>query len=102
MVLVFIGYVALYWAVCHAPYDAYELSGSSMLTLGFNRPSDWPSLTLSFSESALGLFLLALLITYLPTLSSAFSRREIQVTALEIRPGAPPWGVTILARYSRL
>src|SRR5437899_4315346 len=24
MVLVFIGYVALYWAVGHAPFDAYE------------------------------------------------------------------------------
>ncbi len=103
MVLVFAGYVALYWAVGgHPLYDAYELSGSSIFTLGFNRPGDWPSLTLSFSESALGLFLLALLITYLPTLSAGFSRREIQVTALEIRAGTPPWGVTMLERYWRL
>ena len=36
----------------------------------------------SFIEAAIGLFLLALLITYLPSINGAFSRRELGVTAL--------------------
>ena len=103
MVLVFASYVGLYWATgAHHPRDAFELSGSSLFTLGFDRPGDGVSLVMSFTESALGLFLLALLITYLPSLYQAFSRREALVTALEIRAGSPPWGVTMLERYWRL
>jgi len=103
MTLVYVSYIGLFWAVSPRPLiAAYELSGSSMFTLGFDRPGDLASLSLSFTESALGLFLLALLITYLPLLYSAFSRREAAVTALEVRAGAPPSGVTMLERFWRL
>jgi hypothetical protein len=43
-----------------------------------------------FTEAAIGLFLLALLITYLPAIYSAYARREVGVTALEVRAGSPP------------
>ena len=103
MALVYFSYVALFWAVGDRSLrTAYVMSGSSMFTLGFERPPDLVSLTLSFTESALGLFLLALLITYLPLLYTAFSRREAAVTALEIRAGSPPAGVTMLQRFWRL
>ena len=48
---------------------------------------------LGFVEAAIGLGLLALLISYLPTIYNAFSRREIAVTDLAVRAGTPaePW-----------
>jgi hypothetical protein len=80
-------------------YDAMVLSGSSLLTLGFATHEGLTNVFLTLSEAALGLVLLALLITYLPTVYAAFSRREQAVTALEVRAGSPPSGVEMIARY---
>jgi hypothetical protein len=77
---------------------AFEMSGSSMFTLGFVRPPDVATVTLAFVEAASGLALLALLIAYLPTIYGAFSRREVQVAQLAVRAGEPPSGVNVLAR----
>src|SRR5205085_6378380 len=74
-------------------------SGSAVFTLGFERPPSAGAEALVFSEAAIGLVLLALLISYLPALYGAFSRREAAVTALEVRAGAPPWGVVMIERY---
>jgi hypothetical protein len=59
-------------------------------------------MAIEFSEAALGLILIALLIAYLPTMYSAFSRRELAVTLLEVRAGHPPSAVTLLTRFQRL
>ena len=77
---------------------AFEMSGSSMFTLGFVRPPDLGTTTLAFFEAASGLALLALLISYLPTIYGAFSRREVLVAQLAVRAGEPPSGVEVLAR----
>jgi hypothetical protein len=58
-----------------------------------------PSIALSYTEAAIGLLLLALLITYLPSIYGAFSRREAAVTALEVRAGSPPSATEMLWRY---
>jgi hypothetical protein len=101
--LVLGGYTGMFWALGgRSLRDAFRLSGSSILTVGFERPGDLPSSILAFSEAALGLVLLALLITYLPTIYAAFSRREAVVTAMEVRAGSPPSGVEMLERYWRL
>ena len=42
--------------------------------------------------------MVALQIGYLPTLYSAFNRREVEVALLASRAGSPPWGPEILAR----
>jgi hypothetical protein len=81
---------------------AFTDSGSSLTTLGFSQPRDLPSVALAFTEAGLGLTLLALLITYLPSLYGAFSRRESAVALLEVRAGAPPFGAAILERYARI
>jgi hypothetical protein len=57
---------------------------------------------MAFVEAALGLALLALLITYLPTLYGAFSRRESLVALLEVRAGTPPSALGMLERYHRI
>jgi hypothetical protein len=57
---------------------------------------------LAFSEAAVGLLLLALLIAYLPTMYTAFSRREAAVNLLDVRAGSPHSALVMLERYQRL
>ncbi len=100
MALVLSGYLLMFWGLGgRGLREAFELSGSSIFTLGFARSDDVPTAALTFSEALLGLGLLALLITYLPTIYGAFSRREAAVTALEVRAGSPPWAVQLIERY---
>jgi hypothetical protein len=100
--LVLIGFMAMFWACGISSWEeAFVVSGSSLLTLGFARGETLFHAVLSFSESAIGLALVALLIAYLPTMYSAFSRRENAVTLLEIRAGSPPSALEMILRYHR-
>jgi len=97
------GYVAMFWADGVRPLRiAFDTSGSSLLTLGFERSRDLPNTALAFSEAAFGLLILALLITYLPSIYSAFSKREIMVTMMEVRAGSPPSAVEMIQRYNTI
>lgn len=101
--LVMVGYTGLYWAVgAGSVRAAFLISGSSLLTLGFASVSTLPQHALVFSEAAIGLILVALLIAYLPTMYGAFSRRELAVTLLEVRAGSPPSAVEMISRFHRL
>ena len=102
--LAFLGYSAIFWGLDGATSVtvALELSGSSLFTLGFVRPTTFWLMMVSFTEAAIGLFLLALLITYLPSINGAFSRREQGVTALAVRAGEPPSGTQMVLRFWRL
>lgn len=100
---VMVGYMAMFWALGVEPlYEAFKLSGSSLLTLGFASVNDFPQTVLAFSEATLGLILVALLIAYLPTMYSAFSQREAAVSMLEVRAGSPPSAITMIERFHRL
>lgn len=103
LTLVIIGYTAMFWAVGVRPlFDAFKLSGSSVLTLGFSNAETLPATILAFSEAAIGLIMVALLISYLPTMYNAFSRRESAVALLQVRAGSPPSAVEMLLRFHRL
>jgi hypothetical protein len=103
LMIVAVGYTLMYWATgIFRLYDAFRLSGSSLLTLGFEKSELPVPLVLSFSEAAIGLILAALLIAYLPTMYSAFSQRESLVAMLEVRAGSPPFCVEMMLRYHRL
>src|SRR5439155_10400855 len=88
-----------YWALGDSLVAAFEVSGSSIFTLGLFLPGHLASIALTYTEAAIGLILLALMITYLPSIYSAFSRREAGVAALEIRAGSPPSATEMLWRY---
>ncbi len=98
------GFTLMYWGVGVRPWgEAFAISGSSLLTLGFERPEGMVAEVVSFMEAALGFAVLALLlVTYLPSIYAAFSRREQQVALLEVRAGSPPSGVAMLERYARI
>jgi hypothetical protein len=98
-----LGYVLIYWALGMRPWRlALSLSGSSIFTLGFAVPRNLPTTVLAFSEAILGIGLLAMLISYLPSMYQSFSRREAAVAALDVRAGTPPTGAAMLVRISRI
>jgi hypothetical protein len=103
LILVSLAYTAVYWALGDGGWaQAFTISGSSLLTLGFAAPHDLMSTVLVFSEATIGLALIALFLAYLPTIYGAFSRREAAVTALEIRAGSPPSAVEMIKRFYRI
>lgn len=103
LALICIGYTAMFWAIgVPTLAEAFVDSGSSLLTLGFARPAVPGGDVLAFTEAALGLALVALLISYLPTIYSAFSRRELLVSLLEVRADTPPSPVVMITRFDRL
>jgi len=76
-----IGYMLIFWAVGVRPwYNAFLLSGSSLLTLGFAPVNNLAQMMLAFSEATIGLGMVALLIAYLPTMYTAFTEREESVS----------------------
>jgi hypothetical protein len=87
---------------------AFQLSGSSLFTLGTTPAHGTAHVVLSYLEAGVGLTLLALLISFIPTLYAAFQRREFSVSRLSVRAGIPatPWGVLEIAKsvesYERL
>jgi hypothetical protein len=103
LTLVLTGYAGMYWVLGDITwFEAFRVSGSSLLTLGFAQETGFSASMLEFSEATIGLILVALLIAYLPTIYSAFSRRETPVTLLEVRAGNPPSAVEMLQRFYRI
>lgn len=101
--LIALGYSFMYWSLRAGDYFFdLRLSGSSLLTLGFTASEGYLITILVFSEAMLGLIMVALLIAYLPTMYSAFSRREQEVNMLEVRAGNPPNPYDMLTRFQRI
>ncbi len=99
LVLLYLGFALLL-----VPFDRLGLghalaqAGSSLFTLGYAGPTDATLTVIDYLAAASGLVVVALQIGYLPTLYSAFNRREVEVTLLTSRAGTPAWGPEILAR----
>jgi len=101
--LIAVGFTAMYWSLGAGDLQtAFRLSGSSLFTLGFASAEGLMVAVLEFIEAMLGLILVALLISYLPTMYAAFSRREQVVNMLDVRAGNPPSAVEMLLRFHRI
>jgi hypothetical protein len=99
---VFVGFAAIFHSLEHESWSsAFVTSGSSLLTLGFERPQGGPAVSVALIEALIGLALVALLIAYLPTIYNAFSRREQAVSHLSVRAGTPPTAAELLERAHR-
>jgi hypothetical protein len=97
-----LGFAALYRATGQSWPQALLESGSSLFTLGFRSPNSGLVAALVFLESLLGLGLLALMVSYLPSIYGSYSRREILVTSLETQAGSPPSAQELLTRLARI
>ena len=101
--LISLGYTGMFWATGIASWrTAFTISGSSLLTLGFATGVTSVHTLLAFTEATLGLLLVALLIAYLPTMYSVFSRRELAVSQLSSRAGSPPSPLEMIVRLHRI
>ena len=98
-----IGFAGMFWALGITPWsEAFLLSGSSILTLGFSTADTTAQTILAFIEATVGLILVAMLISYLPTMYSAFSQREEAVSLLQVRAGSPPTAPELVWRLQGL
>ena len=96
---VLIGFTPMFWALgSDFPREAITRAGSSLLTLGFAFAKDLPETILSFVAATIGLGLVALLISYLPSIYAQFSRREVLVGQMDTRGGTPPSAGVLLRR----
>jgi len=76
-------------------------SGETFFTLGYGDiiPSSGVARALAVLEAGLGFGFLGVVIGYLPTIYSSFSRREIEISLLDARAGSPPSATELLARF---
>ncbi len=96
---VFVAFIPIYWGLGLDSWrESIIASGSSFVTLGFERPGDLAPTMACFVEALIGLGLVALLISYLPSIYGSFSRREAAVMKLEVRAGSPPSAAVFLIR----
>jgi hypothetical protein len=89
--LLSVAYAGIFWGLDEGSWSrCYRISASSLLTIGADEPSrGLVASAFSYSEAALGLLLLTLLLSYLPTIYQSFARRELVVARLELRAGSP-------------
>ena len=76
------------------------MSGTTLFTLGLGdvTPQDSLGRVLVVVEAGVGLGFLAAVISYLPILYQAFSRREVGISLLDARAGSPPSAGELLRR----
>jgi hypothetical protein len=107
-----LGFALIQWGcrtALHGPDEATSfgtylyLSGTTFFTLGYGdvTPAGALGRTLAVMESGLGFGFLAVIITYLPVLSQAFSKRETVISVLDARAGSPPSAGQFLLRIAR-
>jgi voltage-gated potassium channel Kch len=106
------GFALLHWSLGTAlafPREAevgftsyLYFSGTTFFTLGYGDvvPTGAGGRALSVAEAGIGFGFLAVVISYLPVLYQAFSRREIAISLLDARAGSPPSAGELLRRLA--
>ena len=103
VILLMIGFTMMFWGVSEPSLGtAISLSGAAITTEGFLAPKGAAQITLYIIGGIIGLGIVGLLITFLPTVYSIYSQREEEVTRVAFRFGVPPSGVKVLAQSYRL
>ena len=77
-------------------------SGETFFTLGYGDivPTSGAARVLSVFEAGMGFAFLGVVLGYIPTVYSSFSRREIQISMLDARAGSPPAAAELLVRLA--
>ena len=101
--LVLAGFVLMYWSLGADSWrKAFFASGSALFTTNFEPTANPLTGPLLMVLAGLGMGLLALVISYLPSLYQCYSQRELLVTSLEVEAGSPPSGPGLLERLLRI
>ncbi len=96
-----VAFTPIFWALSDLSLlQSFELSGSSLTTLGFVPAPNAATRLVAVIEALIGLAVVALMIGFLPTVYGAFSRREVSVGRLTTRAGEPAHPAVLLERLS--
>jgi hypothetical protein len=104
-----ISFAVLHWSLdtmiqgANSRFLSYlYFSGTTFFTLSYGDliPAGAAARVLTVAEAALGYIFLAAIISYLPVLYQAFSRREITISLLDARAGSPPSAGELLRRLA--
>ena len=98
LIIFFIGYSLLVWPFSPNITDAFSTAGPALWAFGESSPQGGVEKAILDVAALSGLITVTLQIAYLPTLYSAFNRRENEVALLNARAGVPSWGPELLAR----
>jgi voltage-gated potassium channel Kch len=112
VVSLIMGFALLHWACGSQLFDPdgsagfgtdVYMSGTTFFTLGLGDvvPRTPLERVITVVEAGMGFGILALVISYLPILYQAFSRREVNISLLDARAGSPPSAVELLRRYGQ-
>jgi hypothetical protein len=103
MILVMAAFTGIYWGSHDLSWSrAFEISVSSVTTMGFAEPNGTGRIWIAFVEAIIGLGLVALLISYLPTIYSAYNDRDKGTNRLRPIAGLPPSATEFLQSLQRL
>jgi Ion channel len=102
------GFACLYYSAAKndATHPGFStlmyMSGTTFFTLGLGDvvPHTAWERRLAVFESGLGFGFLALVLSYLPVIYQAFSRREVNIVLLDARAGSPPTAAELLRRHA--
>jgi len=102
MFVIAFGFMCIFWSSGSMSWQkSFEVSVSSLTTLGFAEPTGTVRIAVAFIEATIGLGLVALLISYLPTIYSAYNNREKGIFMLSPIAGTPPNVTTFLSTLYR-
>ncbi|MDH2904480.1 MAG: hypothetical protein PXZ08_11125 [Actinomycetota bacterium] len=94
-----LGFGLMLMPTTHSWVWGFEQALTALFTVGTIHVGGHANTAIDIWAGATWVIVVALQIAYLPTLYSAFSRREALVAMLESRAGAPAWGPELLARH---
>ena len=103
MIFMMAAFTCVYWGTHDLSWSrAFETSVSSITTLGFSEPNGAGRISIAFVEATIGLGLVALLISYLPTIYGAYNGREKGTNRLRPIAGSPPSAPDFLQTLVRI
>jgi hypothetical protein len=95
----FLGFSLILWPMTHAGITtAFGTAGPALWEIGLDRAQGAAQQAILDFASLIGIITVTLQIAYLPTLYSAFNRREMEIALLNARGGFPSWAPELLAR----
>jgi hypothetical protein len=98
MVIFFVGFSLMVWPFVHGGVTvAFTTAAPALWQIGSNAHGGAQKV-IDGAASLTAIVTVTLQIAYLPTLYSAFNRRETEVALLDARAGVPSWGPELLAR----
>ena len=105
-----IGFALIHWAAGTTFGTSISLSGiwadlyysgTTFFTLGLGdiTPTNNAGRAITVAQAGVGIGFFAMIISYLPVLYQAFSRREVNISMLDARAGTPPTAGELLRRH---